>query len=232
MKFGVVVFPGSNCDEDLVYALENNLRQKVVKLWHKDTDLQGCDFIILPGGFSYGDYLRSGAIARFSPIMQSVIAFANAGGYVMGICNGFQILTEAGLLPGVLLKNSNQKFICKNVFLKRVSEDTVLTAKLDGYKAYEIPIAHGDGRYFADDQTLSEMNANGQILFRYCDKSGYVNDAANPNGSLEGIAGVCNAAKNVFGMMPHPERATDKMLSNTDGLLILKSLIELVEEKI
>ncbi len=225
MKFGVVVFPGSNCDQDAVDAL-TLMDQQVVKLWHKDHDLQGCDFIILPGGFSYGDYLRTGAVARFSPIMNEVIAHAKRGGYLMGICNGFQILAEARLVPGVLLRNTSQKYACKNIYLKPQSSDALLTAGLDK-PAYKIPIAHGDGRYFVDADTLNELNDNGQVLFRYCDEFGNVgDDSHNPNGSVDHIAGVCNLEKNVFGMMPHPERAADPMLGNTDGRLILEQLLK------
>ena len=226
MKFGVVVFPGSNCDQDAVDALEL-MGQPVVKLWHKDHDLQGCDFIILPGGFSYGDYLRTGAVARFSPIMNEVIAHANRGGYLMGICNGFQILAEARLVPGVLLQNSSQQYVCKNIYLRPESKTTLLTAGLDK-DAYKIPVAHGDGRYFADARTLADLNENDQVLFRYCDAAGAVTEAANINGSLENIAGVTNKAKNVFGLMPHPERAADPALGNTDGRLILDQILKVV----
>jgi phosphoribosylformylglycinamidine synthase len=225
MKFGVVVFPGSNCDDDTVFALQVNLGQEVVKLWHKDTDLQGCDFVILPGGFSYGDYLRSGAIARFSPIMNEVIAHANRGGYVMGICNGFQIVCEAGLAPGVLLRNSVQKFISRNIYLKGQTNNSLLTSDLDLARAYKIPIAHAEGRYFTDTETLKSLNDNDQILFKYCDQNGNVTAEANPNGSLDNIAGVCNVSRNVFGMMPHPERAADSALGNTDGKLILEQIL-------
>lgn len=225
MKFGVVVFPGSNCDEDMVYVLQNIMGQETVKLWHKNTDLEGCTHIILPGGFSYGDYLRSGAIARFSPIMEKVIAHANAGGFVFGVCNGFQILCEAGLLPGALLHNNSRKFICKNVFIKAQNNSTLLTSKVPTDKALKIPIAHGEGKYFADEATLKKLNSNGQILFRYCDESGNVNEAGNPNGALENIAGVCNEGKNVFGMMPHPERAADKELGNEDGKFLFESIL-------
>ncbi|MCK8493227.1 phosphoribosylformylglycinamidine synthase subunit PurQ [Spirosoma sp. RP8] len=227
MKFGVVVFPGSNCDQDAVDTLEL-MDQEVVKLWHKDHDLQGCDFIILPGGFSYGDYLRTGAVARFSPIMNEVIAHANRGGYLMGICNGFQILAEARLVPGVLLQNSNQQYICKNIYLKPQSSDALLTAGLDSGKAYKIPMAHGDGRFFADADTLKALNDNDQVLFRYCDEAGVITESANPNGSLENIAGVTNKGKNVFGMMPHPERAADPNLGNTDGRLILEQILRTI----
>lgn len=226
MKFGVVVFPGSNCDQDAVDAL-TLMDQDVVKLWHKDHNLQGCDFIILPGGFSYGDYLRTGAVARFSPIMTEVIAHANRGGYLIGFCNGFQILAEANLVPGVLLRNTSQQYICKNIYLSPQSPDALLTAGLDR-SAYKIPMAHGDGRYFADADTLKSLNDNNQVLFRYCDQYGNVTDAANPNGSLENIAGVTNKTKNVFGMMPHPERAADPALGNTDGRLILDQMLRIV----
>ena len=230
MKFGVVVFPGSNCDMDMIYVLETIMGQEVMKLWHKDTDLQGCEFIILPGGFSYGDYLRSGAIARFSPIMEKVIEFANNGGYVMGICNGFQILCESGLLPGALLHNNNHKFICKNVSLSTQTTNTLVTSKLAIGENILIPIAHGEGRYHADVETLKILNDNDQILFRYSDEKGNITDEANPNGSIENIAGVCNAKRNVFGMMPHPERAADEELSNTDGRALFESILSVVEE--
>lgn len=229
-KFGVVIFPGSNCDQDMIYVLSNIMGQEVVELWHKDTDLKGVDFVVLPGGFSYGDYLRSGAIARFSPIMEKVIEFANKGGYVLGVCNGFQILCEAGLVPGALLHNNERKFICKNVFIKAENNDTLITSEVPLDNALKIPIAHGEGRYYADEATLKELNQNGQILFRYCDETGNVTDADNPNGASENIAGVCNAGKNVFGMMPHPERATDGELSNIDGRWIFDSILSLVKQ--
>jgi phosphoribosylformylglycinamidine synthase I len=228
MKFGVITFPGSNCDQDMIYVLESIFEQEVVHLWHKDKDLQGCDFIVVPGGFSYGDYLRSGAIARFSPIMESVIAHAEKGGYVMGICNGFQILCEAGLLPGTLLHNDHQKFTCKNIYLKPATVDTLVTSQIASDAVLKIPIAHAEGRYYAAEDTLKSMNDNGQILFRYCDEEGHVTKEANPNGSLENIAGVCNSTKNVFGMMPHPERAADEELSNTDGKLLFQSILSTV----
>jgi phosphoribosylformylglycinamidine synthase subunit PurQ / glutaminase len=225
MKFGVVTFPGSNCDEDMVYVLQDLMGQQVERLWHKDTDLKGVDFIVLPGGFSYGDYLRSGAIAKFSPIMDEVIAHANKGGYVMGICNGFQILTESGLLPGALLHNNNQKFICKNVYLKPASESAAITRGLED-KAYKIPIAHGEGRFFAPEDMLKSIEDNDQIIFRYCDASGNVSAEYNPNGAINNIAGITNAGKNVFGMMPHPERAADRHLGNVDGKEIFESLLK------
>ena len=226
MKFGVVTFPGSNCDEDMVYVLENIMGQKVEKLWHKDTDLKGVDFVVLPGGFSYGDYLRSGAIAKLSPIMGEVIKHANKGGYVMGICNGFQILTESGLLEGALLHNDQQKFICKNTFIKPASDSTAITKGLELQKAYKIPIAHGEGRFYAPDDMLKKIQDNEQIIFNYCAADGSVDDASNPNGSLLNIAGITNAGKNVFGMMPHPERAADHLLANEDGKAIFESLLK------
>jgi phosphoribosylformylglycinamidine synthase len=216
MKFGVVVFPGSNCDRDMQDSLQNDLGKEVIMLWHKDQDLSMFttdDCIVLPGGFSYGDYLRCGAIARFSPMMQSVIDFANRGGKVLGVCNGFQILCESGLLPGVLLQNANQQFVCKNVFIKN-----------ENGEALKIPVAHGEGRFHADEATLNELEANGQVIFRYCDEEGKLDDAANPNGAIRNIAGISNKAKNVFGMMPHPERATSNALSNLDGKKVFELL--------
>lgn len=225
MKFGVVTFPGSNCDEDMVYVLQDMMGQKVERLWHKDTDLKGVDFVVLPGGFSYGDYLRSGAIAKFSPIMSEVIAHANKGGYVMGICNGFQILTESGLLQGALLHNNNQKFICKNVYLNPVSNTAAITKGLEE-RAYKIPIAHGEGRFFAPDDMMKSIQDNDQILFKYCSAEGEINQENNPNGSIHNIAGITNPAKNVFGMMPHPERAADRNLGNLDGKALFESLLK------
>lgn len=218
MKFGIVVFPGSNCDRDMQEALQHDLNQEVVMLWHKDKDismLSTNDCIVLPGGFSYGDYLRCGAIARFSPMMQSVIEFANRGGKVLGICNGFQILCEARLLPGVLLRNINQQFLCKNVYLRGVGAD----------RALKIPIAHGEGRYFANDRLLDELEDNDQVIYRYCDEDGQITAASNHNGAIRNIAGIANRERNVFGMMPHPERACSAALGNTDGRIILESLI-------
>jgi len=226
-KFGVVIFPGSNCDEDMIYVLETIMGQHVERLWHKDHDLKGCEFIVLPGGFSYGDYLRSGAIARFSPIMKEVIEHANRGGYVMGICNGFQVLCEAHLLPGALLHNDTQKFICKNVLLKAMTNDTLITSGIDLQGALRIPIAHGEGRYYADEATLTSLIDNDQVLFKYCSISGDVSAEHNPNGSLENIAGICNSGRNVFGMMPHPERASDPELGNTDGRQLFESILNL-----
>ena len=217
MKFGVVVFPGSNCDRDMYDALKYDLDQEVVMLWHKEKDLSRFsteDCIVLPGGFSYGDYLRCGAIARFSPMMQSVIEFANKGGKVFGVCNGFQILCESHLLPGAVLRNANQQFICKNVFLTN-----------DSSKIYKIPIAHGEGRYYADEKTLDSLEKNNQVIYKYCDEYGNINEAGNPNGAMRNIAGICNASRNVFGMMPHPERACSEVLGNTDGREIIQTLV-------
>jgi phosphoribosylformylglycinamidine synthase subunit PurQ / glutaminase len=217
MKFGVVVFPGSNCDHDMQHALEHDLGKEVIMLWHKDKDISQFsteDCLILPGGFSYGDYLRCGAIARFSPMMQSVIDFANRGGKVFGVCNGFQILCESHLLPGALLRNANQQYVCKNVF---VTNETG--------KVYKIPIAHGEGRYYADEKILDMLEANGQVIFYYCNESGKITKEANPNGASRNIAGICNAQKNVFGMMPHPERACSVALNNTDGREILQTML-------
>jgi phosphoribosylformylglycinamidine synthase I len=217
MKFGVVVFPGSNCDRDMFDALSIDLGQDVKMLWHKDRDLGSfitTDCIILPGGFSYGDYLRCGAIARFSPMMQAVIEFAQAGGKVFGVCNGFQILCESHLLPGALLRNGHQQFVCKNVFITDKES-----------RIYKIPVAHGEGRFYADEKTLDELEANGQVLFYYCDEKGRITPEANPNGALRNIAGICNKTRNVFGMMPHPERACSAALGNTDGREIIKTLL-------
>ena len=217
MKFGVVVFPGSNCDRDMMDTLKYDLQQEVVPLWHKDKDLshfKSEDCIVLPGGFSFGDYLRCGAIARFSPMMQSVIRFANDGGQVLGVCNGFQILCEAGLLPGVLLRNAEMQFVCKNLYIRSETSGPL-----------KIPIAHGEGRYFADEKTLDALEENNQVIYRYCDQDGNITPASNPNGSSRSIAGICNLSRNVFGMMPHPERACSKALGNEDGKSVFKALI-------
>lgn len=228
MRFGVVVFPGSNCDQDIIHVLRHVMGCEVRELWHKRTDLDGLgtsDCIVLPGGFSYGDALRTGAIARFSPIMDAVIDHCNRGGYAWGICNGFQVLCEAGLLPGVLLENAGQQFICKNVFLKADNHQGMVNAHV-GDDPLIIPIAHAEGRYYANETTLKELEANGQVLFRYCDADGEVTDAANPNGSLHNIAGVCNKDRNVYGMMPHPERAAEEALGNTDGKRMFESFLQ------
>lgn len=222
MKFGVVIFPGSNCDRDMIESLRNDLGQEVIELWHKDEDISMFttdDCIVLPGGFSFGDYLRCGAIAKFSPMMQSVIAFAGKGGKVLGVCNGFQILCESGLLPGVLLRNEKQQFVCKNVFIKE--------AAAEGGSALKIPVAHGEGRYFADDRTLEELEMHRQVIYRYCDENGHITHLANPNGAIHNIAGICNRERNVFGMMPHPERATSSLLGNEDGKKIFCHLFQL-----
>ncbi len=220
MKFGVVVFPGSNCDRDMVDALQNDLQQEVITLWHKDSDVTMFtkdDCIVLPGGFSFGDYLRCGAIAKFSPMMKSVIQFANAGGKVLGVCNGFQILCESGLLPGALLANANQQFICKNVFIKNEN--------LPNSPVLKIPIAHGEGRYYAADEVLENLEKNKQIIYTYCDENGNINNTANPNGSANNIAGIKNEVGNVFGMMPHPERACNANLGNEDGRFVFNDLL-------
>lgn len=226
MKFGVVTFPGSNCDEDMVYVLETIMGQQVERLWHKDTSLKGVDFVVLPGGFSYGDYLRSGAIAKLSPIMGEIMNHADKGGYVMGICNGFQILTESGLLQGALLHNNNQKFICKNVYLKPATSNSAITKGLDAAKAYKIPIAHGEGRFYAPDDTMKSILDNDQVLFHYVNEEAQVSETSNPNGSLHNIAGICNPGRNVFGMMPHPERAADAALANEDGKRFFESILK------
>lgn len=231
MKFGVVIFPGSNCDDDMIHVLETVMQQEVVRLWHKEESLPGFekgDCIILPGGFSYGDYMRAGAIARFSPIMNAVIDFANKGGFVWGICNGFQILCEARLLPGVLLRNGNQKFICKNVYLKAKTNNSAITANIDLERPLKIPIAHADGRFYADKETLESLFKNDQVLFTYCDEAGNETKAANPNGAEMNIAGICNKNRNVFGMMPHPERASETILGNTDGKVMFESIVSMV----
>jgi len=231
MKFGVVIFPGSNCDHDMIYVLREIMEQEVFELWHKDKDLQGVEVVVLPGGFSYGDYLRSGAIARYSPIMESIIEFANRGGYVFGVCNGFQILCEAGLLPGALLHNVGQKFIAKNIYIIPDNNSCAVNSILDRTKPLKIPIAHGEGRFYAPEKDLIDMRHNDQIMFRYCNDQGIVTEEANPNGSVENIAGVCNTTRNVFGMMPHPERAADDELGNTDGRVIFESIIRMLQEK-
>lgn len=224
MKCGVVTFPGSNCDQDMILALREGMGVETVSLWHKDTDLQGVDLVVLPGGFSYGDYLRSGAIARFSPIMGEVMRHAERGGYVFGVCNGFQILTESSLLPGALLHNDSHKFICKNVHLRVQSPLSPITAGLEENGVFKIPIAHGEGRFHASEEVLKELNDNGQVLFRYCTEEGSITSEANPNGAAENIAGITNRHRNVMGMMPHPERAVDSDLGNSDGIALFESM--------
>jgi len=224
IKFGVVVFPGSNCDHDAYYALKKILGFDVTFLWHKDTDLNGIDAVVLPGGFSYGDYLRSGAIAKLSPIMNEVLSFADRGGIVIGICNGFQILTESKLLPGALLKNDSLKFVCKDIFLKNVNTSSSFTHLIPQHSVLKIPIAHGEGNYFAEPETISDLESNGQVIFRYCDPHGNVAPDANPNGSINNIAGIINKKGNVLGMMPHPERVCDPHLGNIHGQSIFLSI--------
>lgn len=229
-KFGVVVFPGSNCDHDAFYVLKNIFNQDTRFLWHKDNSLEGVEAVILPGGFSYGDYLRCGAIARFSPIMKEVISFAYDGGIVIGICNGFQILCEAGLLPGALLRNESLAFVCKFVNLRVENNNTIFTSECNLGDVLHIPIAHGEGNYFVDDATLQQLEPKGQILFRYCDRDGLVTPESNPNGSVGNIAGIMNERGNVIGMMPHPERAADSALGHIDGQKIFRSVIKSLTE--
>ncbi|MDP3703163.1 MAG: phosphoribosylformylglycinamidine synthase subunit PurQ [Candidatus Omnitrophota bacterium] len=224
MKFGVVVFPGSNCDQDCVHVLKDVLGQPTVTLWHQETGLKGCDAIVLPGGFSYGDYLRTGAVARFSPIMRSVTKFAHDGGLVIGICNGFQILLEVGLLPGAMLRNTGLKFICKFVTLRVERTDTPFTNRCAPGQVVRLPIAHNEGRYTVDAKTLREIG--GQVVFRYCDEGGQLVESSNPNGSSDFIAGLTNRAGNVMGLMPHPERASEEALGSSDGRLVFESMIE------
>lgn len=222
MKFGVVIFPGSNCEQDMINALQYDMNQEVISLWHKDKDISSFstdDCIVLPGGFSYGDYLRCGAIARFSPMMQSVIEFANKGGKVLGVCNGFQILCESGLLPGVLLRNANTQFVCKNIFI--TGEES------NQYQVHQIPVAHGEGRYYISEKGLEELQNHQQIIYRYCNAKGEISDEFAPNGSLHHIAGIANKNKNVFGLMPHPERACSPMLGNTAGRKIFQELFSI-----
>jgi phosphoribosylformylglycinamidine synthase I len=226
MKFGVVVFPGSNCDHDAWYALGEVLHQPVDFLWHQSEKIEGFDAILLPGGFSFGDYLRTGAIARFSPVMRAVEKFARAGGPVLGVCNGFQILCEAGLLPGVLQRNAGMRFVCKQVYVRVETTDTPFTALASRGQVLQMPIAHGDGNYFCDEATLAELERNQQVVFRYTTPDGREDAVANPNGSLANIAGVCNRERNVVGLMPHPERAVEGALGSSDGLVILRSLVE------
>ncbi len=225
MNFAVLQFPGSNCDQDCVHVMKNVLGQSAHLVWHKDNSLSGFDAVLVPGGFSYGDYLRTGAIARFSPIMQAVQAFAAAGGPVLGICNGFQILCEAGLLPGALIRNRSLQFRCENVFLKSPTVDSPFTNRIPAGKLLRVPIAHGEGCYFADEQTIAQLKANNQILWQYVNAAGEATETANPNGSVCNIAGVCNKARNVAGLMPHPERASESVLGCEDGRLILESLV-------
>jgi phosphoribosylformylglycinamidine synthase len=226
MKFGVVVFPGSNCDHDAFYVIGNVLKKPVEFIWHQSEDLANCDAVILPGGFSYGDYLRTGAIARFSPVMKSVEKFANSGGLVLGVCNGFQILCEAGLLPGAMLRNSGLRFICRHVYVRVEQTDTPFTNAASTGQILKMPIAHSDGNWTVDDATLAELEKNHQVLFRYTTPDGSNDDAGNPNGAMHNIAGICNRYRNVAGLMPHPERAAELALGSADGLVILRSMVE------
>jgi phosphoribosylformylglycinamidine synthase len=232
IKIGVIVFPGSNCDHDAQYASETMMGQDARMIWHKESSIGDVDVVILPGGFSYGDYLRCGAIARFSPVMKDVVRFANNGGLVIGICNGFQVLTEAGLLPGVLLRNKSLLFICKYLHLRVENANTKFTHQCGSGEIIEIPIAHGEGNYFTDPDTLKRLEENQQVVFRYCERSGKITDDANPNGSLNNIAGIINETGNVLGMMPHPERASDPVLKHTDGRKIFASMIQSVHSQV
>jgi phosphoribosylformylglycinamidine synthase I len=231
MKFGVVMFPGSNCDRDTFHVLKDVIGRDTVFLWHKDHDLQGVDVVVLPGGFSYGDYLRSGAIARFSPLMQEVRAFARRGGHVLGICNGFQILLELGLLPGAMLRNKDLKFLCQFVHVRIENDRTDFTRAGKKGQILRIPIAHFDGNYYAPDKVIEDIRRNEQIVFRYCNADGKVTEEANVNGSMDGIAGLIDAKGNVMGLMPHPERASEALLGSEDGQVIFRSLIEAIERK-
>jgi len=224
VKFGVVVFPGSNCDHDAYHVLSKHVGQPVDFVWHQQTDLSGFDALILPGGFSYGDYLRAGALAQFSPVMRSIKEFAASGKYVFGICNGFQILCESGLLPGALIRNRSLHFVCKHVNLRLENPNTPFTSEIDPHKVLSMPIAHAEGNYTCDDETFHQLEENGQIVFRYCDEKGEITDEANPNGARSNIAGICNLDRNVLGMMPHPERACEELLGSNDGRDIFRSL--------
>jgi len=226
MKFGVVVFPGSNCDHDAFYAIGNVLHKPVEFIWHQSQDLANCDALILPGGFAYGDYLRTGAIARFSPVMRSVEKFANSGGMVLGICNGFQILLEAGLLPGAMMRNSGLRYICRHVYIRVEQTNTPFTNAAQRDQILKIPIAHNDGNYTCDETTLADLEKNSRVIFRYTTPEGTDDAAGNPNGSMNNIAGICNRERNVAGLMPHPERAVESALGSADGLVIFKSMIE------
>jgi phosphoribosylformylglycinamidine synthase I len=224
-KFAVVVFPGSNCDHDAFHAAKHVLGQEAEFVWHKDTNLKGADVVVLPGGFSHGDYLRTGAIARFSPVMEPVTAFARAGGPVLGICNGFQILCESGLLPGAMLRNRDLKFHCEHVCIRVEQTDTLFTSRASRGQVLRIPIAHGEGNYYAEPDVVRALESAGRVVFRYCDPQGQVVDSANPNGSVHGIAGICSEARNVVGLMPHPERACEPALGSADGLVMFESVI-------
>lgn len=231
MNFAVLQFPGSNCDQDVVHVLRNVLGHSARLLWHKEASLGNADAVIIPGGFSYGDYLRTGAIARFSPVMAAVQRFTHQGGLVLGICNGFQILCEAGLLPGALIRNRSLQFRCENIFLKTITNDSPFTGQIPQDKLLRLPIAHGEGCYFADAETLTRLKERNQILWRYVDAQGQPTETANPNGSLDNIAGICNEARNVAGLMPHPERASEAILGSADGRLVFESLIYALQSK-
>jgi phosphoribosylformylglycinamidine synthase subunit PurQ / glutaminase len=224
MKFGVVLLPGSNCDHDALHVAGSVLGADTVELWHKDTGLQGADCVIIPGGFAYGDYLRAGALAKFAPIMEPIREHAANGGLVLGICNGFQVLTEVGLLPGALMRNEHLRFICRDVFMRAEESDTPFTNQLERGSVLRVPIAHGEGNYFADEATLDDLESHGQVVFRYCDDEGRVTRESNPNGSSRNIAGICNRSRNVLGLMPHPERCAEALLGNADGLAVFKSI--------
>lgn len=226
MKFGIIVFPGSNCDHDCHHVVDKILKKPVSYIWHKETKIDHCDCIILPGGFSYGDYLRTGAIAKFSPVMKSVIDFANNGGLVLGICNGFQILLESGLLPGAMMRNTSLHFICKFVHIKTETSKTPFTKKIKKGTVLNIPIAHNEGNYYCDKETLKELQKNDQIVFRYCSAKGEASKKYNPNGAIDNIAGICNKERNVLGMMPHPERCSELILGEDDGKLIFESILK------
>ncbi len=231
MKFGVIIFPGSNCDYDAYRAVKDVLKEEVEFLWHQDTSLNDCDCVILPGGFSYGDYLRTGAIARFSPIMKRVVRFAQEGGLVLGICNGFQILLESGLLPGAMLRNQSLRFVCKYVYIRTDGVDTPYTNLCKKHQVLKIPVAHSDGNYFVSEQGLRELKDNNQVVFRYCDPSGRMDPAYNPNGAVDNIAGICNKERNVLGMMPHPERASEQILGSGDGEYIFRSIVNFLKKE-
>ncbi|MFA5356398.1 MAG: phosphoribosylformylglycinamidine synthase subunit PurQ [Candidatus Omnitrophota bacterium] len=230
MKFGIVVFPGSNCDQDCFYVAREVLGQQAGYIWHKDTDLNRFDCIVLPGGFSYGDYLRTGAIARFSPVMNSIIGFAKRGGTVIGICNGFQILLEAGLLPGVMMRNRDLHFICRHVYIKTENDQTRFTGLYNAGDILSIPIAHNEGKYYVDARGLKELRDNNRIVFRYCSVSGDTDERSNPNGALDNIAGIINKKGNILGMMPHPERSSEKALGSMGGYPIFRSIVNWVKK--
>ncbi|HEX6177696.1 MAG TPA: phosphoribosylformylglycinamidine synthase subunit PurQ [Thermoanaerobaculia bacterium] len=224
MKFGIVLLPGSNCDHDAMHVTKDVLGAEAEFLWHKDTDLKGADCVIIPGGFSYGDYLRAGALAKFAPIMEPIRRHAAAGGLVLGICNGFQVLTEAGLLPGALMRNANLRFVSRDVFLRTEETDTPFTSEMTKGQIIRVPIAHGEGNYYAEEAMLDRLEESRRVVFRYCDDEGRVTAASNPNGSARNIAGICNEGRNVLGLMPHPERCSENILGNSDGLVVFKSI--------